>query len=156
MRHSTESHRDQQNREHGNRSAPPAFLTFACEERKRQQHDDSDGRTNEQYRCLRRRGQKREQRIEPKKEKVGTRSSLNNRRIRLAAWSEGAKIDRASSNRKKDETGKQDIFPRCVREERHTLLMSEFLIFLQIRGAPNNAPRHGPFVDSQFQHHEQM
>src|SRR5207245_2901915 len=33
MRHSTESHRDQENREHGNRSACPALLTFAREER---------------------------------------------------------------------------------------------------------------------------
>src|SRR2546426_1597072 len=156
MRHSTESHRDQQNREHGNRSAPPAFLTFACEERKRQQHDDSDGRTNQQYRCLRRRGQKREQRIEPKKEKVRTRGSLNNRWIRLAAWSEGAKIERASSNRKKDETGKHDIFPHRAGHEWHTRLMRQLVIFLHVRGAADDSTWHGPLINSKFQDHEQM
>src|SRR5260370_6795116 len=81
MRHSAESDRDQENCEHGNRSAPPALLTFSGDEWKRQKHDDSNRRTDQQYRCLRGRGQEREQRVEPKKEEVGARGSLNNRRI---------------------------------------------------------------------------
>ena len=101
-------------------------------------------------------GKKREQRIQPQKEEVGTRGSLNNRRIRLAAWTERTKINRASSNRKKNETGEEDVLPHRARHERHAFLMGEFVIFLQVGGAANDASRHGPFVDSQFQHHEQM
>src|SRR5690349_13310462 len=125
MRHSTESYRDQESREHGNWSALPAFLTFAGVERKRQQHDDCDGGTDQHYRCLRRRGQKREQRIEPQEEEVRPWSSLNNGWIRLAARSEGAKVNRASSNRKKDETGKHDIFPYRAGHERYAFFMRE-------------------------------
>src|SRR5216684_3319571 len=48
MSQSTEAYGDQQNREHGNWSAPPALLTFACYKWKRQQDNDSDGGTNQQ------------------------------------------------------------------------------------------------------------
>src|ERR1700686_3171400 len=116
MRHSAESHRDQENCEHGNRSAPPAFLTFSGDERKREKHDDSDRRTDQQYRCLRGRGQEREQRVEPKKEEVGARGSLNNGWIRLAARTEGAKVNRARGDRKKNETGEQYILPHRARD----------------------------------------
>src|ERR1700686_260434 len=50
MRHGAESHRDQENREHCNRSALPAFLTFSGEEGKRQQNHKPDCWTNQQYR----------------------------------------------------------------------------------------------------------
>src|ERR1700726_2882133 len=138
MSHSAESHRDQENCEHSNRSALPAFLTFSGEEWKGQKHDDSDGGTDQQYRCLRRRRQEREQRIEPKKEEVGARGSLNNGWIRLAAWSEGAKVNRASSNRENNETGKQYVLPHRARHERYAFFTRQLVIFLHVRGAPDD------------------
>src|SRR6266446_236400 len=57
---------------------------------------------------------------------------------------------------KKNETGKQYVLPHRLRHERYALLMRQLAVFLHVRGAPNNASRHGPFVNSKFQHHEQM
>src|SRR6202140_5682430 len=139
MRHSAESHRDQENCEHGNRSAPPAFLTFSGDERKRQKHDDSDGGTDQQYRCLRGRRQEREQRVEPKKEEVGARGSLNNGWIRRAARTERAKVDGASGDRKKNEAGEHDVLPDRAWHERYALLMRQLAVFLDVCGAPNDA-----------------
>src|SRR6266852_9901304 len=156
MSQSAEAYGDQQNREYRNRPAFPALLPFACYKRKRQQDNDSDGRTNQQDGRLGRRGQEREQSIQPQKEEVGTWGGLNDRRIRLAAWTKGTKMNRTNSNRNKNETGEENVLPYRLRHERHTLLVRESPIFLQIRGAPNDATRHGPFVDSQFQHHKQV
>jgi len=63
-------------------------------------------------------GQEGEQRIQPQKEKVRPRSSLDNRRIRPAARTKGTKIDRADSDRKKNETGEQYVLPHRARHER--------------------------------------
>jgi len=57
MSQSAETYGDQQNREHRNRPAFPALFPFACYKRKRQQDNDSDGRTNQQDGRLGRRGQ---------------------------------------------------------------------------------------------------
>src|ERR1700675_1933265 len=154
MLHRAERHGDQENCEHGNRSAPPAFFTFSGEEWKREKYDDSDGGTDQQYRCLRGRGQEREQRIYPKKEEVGVRGSLNNGWIRLAARTKGAKINRARGDRKKDKAGKRYVFPHRARHERYALLMRQLAVFLHVRGAPNDASRHGPLIDSNLQNHE--
>src|ERR1700693_5961462 len=156
MRHSAESHRDHENCQHGDRSAPPAFLTFSGEEWKRQKHDDSDGGTDQQYRCLRGRREEREQRVEPKEEEVGARGSLNNGWVWLAARTEGAKVNRARGDRKENETGEHDVLPDRTWHERYALLMRQLSVFLHVRGAPNDASRHGPLIDSKFQHHEQM
>src|SRR5439155_5610878 len=102
------------------------------------------------------RGQKGKQRIEPKKEEVRTRGSLNNGRIGLAAWSEGAEIDRACGDGKKDETRKHDIFPYSAGHERYTRLMRQLVIFLHVRGAADDSTWHGPLINSKFQDHEQM
>ena len=34
--------------------------------------------------------------------------------------------------------------------------MRQLAIFLQVGGAPHDASRHGPLIDSEFQHHEQV
>src|SRR5437879_546710 len=65
-------------------------------------------------------------------------------------------MNRADSDRKKNAAGEEDVLPHRVRHERHALLVSQFLIFLQVRGAADDASWHGPFVDSQFEHHEQV
>src|ERR1700693_84217 len=148
MSQSAEGYCDQQNREHGNWPALPAFLTFACYKRKRQENNDSDGGTYQQNRCLGRRGQEREQRIQPQKEEVRTRGRLNNGRVRVAARTEGAKIDRARSDREKNETGEKDVLPNSTRHERHTLRTRQLVILLQVRGAADDAAWHWPLADS--------
>src|SRR6266852_2722209 len=153
---SAEGYCDQQNREHSNWPALPALLAFTRYKRKGQQDNDSDGRTSQKNGCLGRWRQERKQSIQPQKEEVGTRGGLNDRRIWLAAWTKGTKMNRTNSNCNKNETGEENVLPYRLRHERHSLLVREFLIFLQIRGAPNAATRHGPFVDSQFQHHKQV
>src|ERR1700722_6552729 len=156
MSQSAEADGDQQNREHSNWSALPALLPFACDKRKRQQDNDSDGGTNQQDGSFGRWRQEREQRIEPQKEEIRTRGGLNDCRIRLAARAKGTKVNSANSNCKKNETGEQNVLPYCIRHERDALFVCEFVIFLHVRGAADDAPRHGPFVDSEFQHHQQM
>src|ERR1700747_2162224 len=111
MSQSAEGYCDQKNREHGNWPAFPALLAFACDKRKRQENNDSDGRTNQEDGGLGSRGQEREERIQPQKEEVRTWGGLNNCRIRLSPWTEGTKMNRANSNRNKNETGKQYVLP---------------------------------------------
>ena len=41
-------------------------------------------------------------------------------------------------------TGEDNVLPHCVRHERHTLLMRQFVIFLHVCGAADDASRHGP------------
>ena len=156
MSQSAEAYGDQQNREDSNGPAFPALLTFACHKWKRQQDKDSDDGTNQKDGRLSRGRKEREQSIQPQEEKIGTWGGLNNRRIWLAAGTKGTKMNRTNSNCNKNEPGEQNVFPHCLGYERHTLLVREFAIFLHVRGAPNDASRHGPLVDSQFQHHEQM
>src|SRR5260370_24032699 len=76
--------------------------------------------------------------------------------MRLAARNEGAKVERAQCDWEENETGEQDILPDGAWHERYALRMRQLAIFLHVRGAPNDASRHGPLVDSKFQHHEQM
>src|SRR5258708_597641 len=101
-------------------------------------------------------GQEREQCVQPQKEEVGTRSGLNDCGIWLATRTKGSKMNRARSDGKKNETREQYVFPHRVRYEGHTLLVREFVIFLQVCGPPHDASWHGPFVNSQFQHHKKV
>src|ERR1700693_4958496 len=137
MSQSAEAYGDQQNREDSNGPAFPALLTFACHKRKRQQDNKSNGGTNQQDGRLRRGRKEREQSIQPQEEKIGTRGGLNDRRIRLAAGTKGTKMNRANGNRNKNEPGEHNVFPHRLGHEWYALLMSEFVIFLHVRGAPN-------------------
>src|ERR1700688_1779013 len=148
MSQSAETYCDQQNREHGNRSALPAFLPFACDKRKSQQDNDSDGGADQENGRLGRWRQEREQSVQPQKEKVGTRGGLNDCRIRLTARTKGTEMNRANSNRNKYETGEKDVLPYRLGHERYALLMSKLTIFLHVSGASDDAARPGPFVDS--------
>src|SRR5258705_1105809 len=156
MSQGAEHYCDQQNHENCDWPPLPALLTFACYKRERQQDNDADGRTNQQYRGLGGWGQEREESIKPQKEEVGMWRGLNNGRVWLAAWTKGAEIHRAHSDRQKDKTGEQYVLPHRIRHEWHTLQMRQLAIFLEIGVAPDNAARHWPFVDSQFQHHQQV
>ncbi len=156
LRESAERDRDQQDREHGNRPAPPALLAFAGEKGKPEQHDDRDDRSDQQQRCFRRRRQERKHRIEPQEEEIGRRRGLNDRRIRLAARTEGAEKDGAGGDRKKNDAGKHDVLPDGVGHEGLAVSVRQLVILLQIRRAPNDASRHGPFVDAEFQHQQHM
>src|SRR4029077_8813549 len=101
-----------------------------------------DGRSNQQYGCLGGWGQEREESIGPQKEKAGTWGSLNYGRIWLATWTKGTEIQRAHSDRQKDEAGEQYVLPHRIRDERHTLLMRQLAIFLEVGVAPDDASWH--------------
>src|SRR5438445_10482099 len=148
MSQCAESNCDQKYREHRNWPALPALLAFACYKRKRQEDNDADGGTNQENGRLGCWGQERQQSIQPQKEEVRARSCLDDRRIWLAARTEGTKMNRANGNRNQNEAGEQDVLPDSVRHERHTLLVRQLVILVHVGGAPNDASRHGPFIDS--------
>src|ERR1700746_867886 len=105
MSQSAKSHCDQQNCEHSNWPAPPTLLPFAGYKRKRHEHKDCQGRTKQEDRGFSRWGQEREESIQPQEEEVRAWSRLDDRRIRLASWTKGTKLNRAECNRNQNETG---------------------------------------------------
>src|ERR1700733_12023145 len=84
------------------------------------------------------------------------RRGLDDGWIRLAAWTEGTKIDRTGGDRNKNEAGEKNILPNRHWNERYSLLVGQVVVALQISSAPNDASWHGPLVDSKFQHQEQV
>jgi len=78
----THRNRHEQDREHSDGSAAPAFFPFAEKERQEQECENYDHRPNEQSGRFHRRRQEREHRIEPQEEKIRTRRGLNDRGVR--------------------------------------------------------------------------
>src|ERR1700674_651885 len=84
------------------------------------------------------------------------RSSLNDCWVGLTARTKRAEIHSAGSDREKNKSGEKDILPNRLRNKRHTLLVCELLVILQVRCPPNDSSWHRPFVDSQLQDHQQV
>ena len=76
--------------------------------------------------------------------------------IRLPAGTERAEGDGAGGDGEKNEAGKNQILSDRARHKRHAVFLRELVIFLQISRAANDASGHRPFVDSEFQHKQQM
>src|SRR5271170_7436543 len=156
MSQSAQRDRNDQNCQDRDWPALPTLLTLARNEWQPQQHDDSNGGADQQYRRLSRRRQKGQQRIQPQEEEVWTRSGLDNRGVGLAAGTEGPQVNCTEGDRKQYKTGKYDIFPDRARHERHAVFLYQLVVLLNVGGSAHDASRHGPFVDSQLQHHEQV
>ena len=115
-----------------------------------------DDRSNQQERSLKLRRKQREQGVQPEKKEIRARNRLDNCRIGLAGRSKGSKDDGAEGHRQQDATGKDQVLPDRVRHEGHTVLVSQFLVLLQVSLAPHQPAGHRPFIDPELEHHEQM
>src|ERR1700683_5242280 len=74
----------EQNREYGNRPAPPAFFAFTEKERQEQESENYNHGPDKQSGSFHGRRQEREYGVEPQEEKIRTRRGLNDRRIQRA------------------------------------------------------------------------
>ena len=101
-------------------------------------------------------GRQREHRVEPEKEEIGARCGLNDRGIRPAGRAEGTEDGGDDGEREKDAAAEEQIFPDRAGNEGHAVFVRQLVILLHVGGVANDATGHGPFVDSQFQHHQQM
>src|SRR5438552_7395199 len=123
---------EEQDGENCDGPAPPALLAFAREKREQQEHPDTDDRSNQQERSLKLRRKQREQSVQPQEKEIRARNRLDNCRIGLAGRSKGSKDDGAEGYRQQDATGKDQVLPDRVRHEGHTVLVSQFLVLLQV------------------------
>ena len=146
----------QQDDENSEGAAAPAFFAFAGEEGQQEQSENCNHRSNQEGGCFHRRGQVGEHGIEPEEEEVGLRSGLNDGGIGRAGRAEWAEIESAKGDGKKDEGGKEHIFPNGAGDEGYAVFLGELVIFLDVGGLADDAAGHGPFVDSQFDDHQQV
>jgi hypothetical protein len=98
---------DKQDRENSNRAPAPTFLSLAGQKWEKKQSADHDDRPDEQRRRLHRRRQERKHCVKPQKEVIGSWRRLDDRRVRLAGWSERAEVRRAGGNRQHDKGGEE-------------------------------------------------
>ena len=108
------------------------------------------------HRSFQRRRQQRQHGIEPQEKEIRTRRGLDDRRVGRAARTERAENGSARGNRQQNEAGEEDVLPHGSRHERHSLLMGQLVILLQIGCAAHDASGHRPFVDAELQHQEHV
>src|ERR1700722_5207257 len=132
MRKNGQRNRHQENRKYRDGSPPPALLPFAKDKWQQQQPDDYQHRTNQQSRSFHGGRQKRKHRIEPQEKEIRPGSCLDNRGIGRSRRPEGTKVIGACANRKQYKGGEEHILPNRARKERHTVLLSELVVFLYV------------------------
>jgi len=98
---------DKQDRENSNRAPTPTFLSLAGQKWEKKQRADHDDRADEQSWRLHRRRQERKHCVKPQKEVIGSWCRLDDRRVRLAGWSERAEVRRARGNRQHHKRGEE-------------------------------------------------
>ena len=98
---------DKQDRENSNRAPAPTFFTLAGQKWEKKQRADRDDWADEESRRLHRRRQERKHCVHPQKEIIGSWRRLDDRRVRLAGWSERAEVRGACGNRQDDKCGEE-------------------------------------------------
>src|SRR6266849_6064142 len=112
-----ERDRNQQHGQDRNRPTPPALFAFSREKGKKEQPDDHHDRADQKCWSLKRRGEQREQGIEPQEKVVWLRRGLDNRRVRLAGRSKWAEVNRANGDCQEHKRREEQIFPNGIGEE---------------------------------------
>ncbi len=156
MRERSQRHRDQQDAQHRDRPAAPAFFPFAEYKRQEYQRENRHHRPDQESGRLQRRRKQGEQCIHPQKEIIGARSGLNDGGIGPSARPEWPEIDGASRYRGQNEGGEEQILPYRVRNKGLAILFHQLFILGRVRRAFHKASGHGPIVDAQLQHHQEM
>src|SRR5258708_23636232 len=147
---------DQQNGQNGDRTSPPALFSFPRKKWQQNKKRDNDYGANEESWRLHRRRQVGQQTVQPQKEVVWFRRRLDDRRVRAAGRTERTEVQSACGHCQEDESGKEQIFPYCIRNKGRAIFSCELMIFVLVRCALDETSWHRPFVNSELQHHQEM
>ena len=147
---------DKKNGENGDGTAAPAFFAFTEKKWEKEEKEDGDDRADQKRGCLHFRREQREKSVEPEKEIIGARSGLDDGGIGTAGGAEGAEVSGDDSEREKNASAEEKIFPDSAGNEGDAVFFRELVILLDVGGFANDAAGHRPFVDAKFENHEEM
>src|SRR6267154_4109368 len=152
----SQDYSDHQNRQNSDRPPAPTLFPFSGKKWQQNKKRDSDYGANEESWCLHRRRQVGQQTVQPQKEVVWFRRRLDDGGIWAAGRTERTEVQSACGHCQEDKSGKEEILPHRIGNERRAILLGQFMVFAHVGRAFHNAPRHGPFVDSKVYDHQEM
>src|SRR6266403_4401110 len=147
---------DQQNSQNSDRPPAPTLFPFSRKKWQQNEKPDNDYGADEESWRLHGRRQVGQQTIQPQKEVVWFRRRLDYRRVWATGRTERTEVQSACSHCQEDESGKEEILPHRIGNERRAILLGQLMVFAHVGRAFHNAPRHGPFVDSKLYDHQEM
>src|SRR5208283_5942118 len=94
--------------------------------------------------------------VQPEEEEIWFGNRLDDRRIRVSTGAKRSKKSGTGHYADDDCGGEEHVFPHRLRHERYTVFVCEFVVLLEVGGAAHDTSRHGPLINAELQHQEQV